>query len=1348
MNKIYTHILLICFASVNINLFAQAEKVLQETNRTELLRLAQKWKKERIEKLKLSGEIVKKQGRELRTEDENGEITELQGVDGHGALIFYTTGNLDAARTTSTDKVWPGGGLGFSLYGSSMTIGEWDAGRVRETHQELTGRVSQIDSALTIANHSTHVAGTMIASGVDTSAKGMAYGANLDAYDWNFDNSEMAIAAASGLLISNHSYGYITGWRYNGSANQWQWWGDTTLSGTEDYRFGFYNSSSQAWDQIARNAPYYLIMKSAGNDRGEQGSGTHYLPLHSAFSTTTRPADGGTAGYDCISTFSGAKNILTIGAVNAIPGGYSGPSSVVMSSFSGWGPTDDGRIKPDLVANGVGVYSCLGTNDSAYVSWSGTSMATPSAAGSLLLLQEHYFNENSSYMKAATLKGLAIHTADEAGSGIGPDYKYGWGLLNIARAAQHISDTTGKKSITELNIINGNDYSFNIIADGLTPIRITLSWTDVAGTPVAASLNPSTSMLVNDLDVRVMRNSDSTIYYPYILNPSSPSSAASSGDNTKDNVEQIYISSPASGSYTVIVTHKGNLSGGSSQDFSLIIDGGEPTAQPLNCLTTIQAPVYWNFDTLTNCSSTSGSSCPLPSWYGWQNDTLDDIDWTVRNGSTPSSNTGPVNDYNTGNNTGKYLYTESSTSGTGFPNKQAILYSPCINLDSMTNSELAFAYHMSGTSMGSMSVEIYNGFGWSQIWSATSDQGASWLTASVDISNYDGDTIIIRFVGTTGNSYRSDMAIDAVQIREYKACPDPANLAVSNITDTTAELFWTSSASYWRIRLDLKDSTTLVSPTTINFNPVIFINLQPGTAYDIYLQDSCGGGDTSNWVGPITFTTDGCNPNPVSISNLGQSTYCAGDSTTLLSSAGASYQWYRYGIPIFGDTSINLIVKSSGIYNVLVTDSNSCSDSSVNPVTITVNSNPVVTIISSSLPAFCFGDSTTLTTISGVSFQWYKDGNLLNGATLPNFLALDSGLYNVVVTDSNNCSDSAYSPLTIQVFPLPIVTITALGDTVFCDGDSVLLSIGQGFTQYQWYWDGVPVIGINNFELNVKNEGNYNVYVTNSNNCSDSAKLGKSIKVNNLPLISISPTDSSICDGDSVIITATPGYSYQWRKNGVPISGAFTSTFIAREAGSYNVVATSASFCSDTAGLGSKIVILDLPVVSLDPQPDLCNTTGSTLLSGGLPFGGAYSGATVSETSGQYFFEPGASGIGTFDITYTFTDSNSCRNSDIEPLLVKNCVGIASISNEYELVFYPNPTEGMLYVSVPVELKGKIDVRVFDLSGQLVYNKSFENYRNTGLVEIDLENQANGSYFVQLQLGDKVWKQKVILGKN
>jgi len=516
----------------------------------------------------------------------NGYVSILAGIDAFGMPLYLSTeNNILAAATIGTTKLWPGGSTGLNLSGSSSNMKDklamWDGGKVRSTHVELTGRVKQTD-ATENSDHATHVAGTMIASGVNPLAKGMSFGLQeLLAYDFSGDNSEM-MAAASNLLISNHSYGFNAGWVYNTDVNpaRWEYWG--SVGSTEDYKFGYYSAGTQLWDSIAYNAPYYLIVKSAGNSRNLNGPdvGQPYWRYNSSnvmASAGNRPADiSSNNSYDILSTNSNAKNILVVGAVNPISTGYTRPQDVVIADFSSWGPTDDGRIKPDVVADGVDLLSSIATSNTAYATFSGTSMSSPSAAGSLLLLQEYYSQlHTGTLMRSATLKGLVIHTADEAGSSPGPDYQFGWGLINMQKAAEVITSNNTKHLIQENILENGtNDAdTIQVIASGDGVIRATISWTDPKATvePEATALNNPTKKLVNDLDLIIKKGA--TIYRPWTLTRSTPSAAATRGDNTLDNVEKVELTDVVPGdSYSIIINHKGTLQRG-SQAYSLIVSG-------------------------------------------------------------------------------------------------------------------------------------------------------------------------------------------------------------------------------------------------------------------------------------------------------------------------------------------------------------------------------------------------------------------------------------------------------------------------------------------------------------------------------------------------------------------------------------------------------------------------------------------------------------------------------------------------------------------------------------------------------------------------------------------------------
>jgi len=553
------------------------QKIVNKTNVGNLRQSADKHFKENKAKREFALQLARKNGWLIRGEV-NGNLMELQCLDKYGYPKYYVTNNANAAKTTSTNFLYNGGGLGLSLDGTNMKIGLWDGANVRVTHQEFnnTGsvRVTNIDN-VTSDSHATHVAGTLIAGGVRPDAKGMAFKASIDSYNWTDDVAEMTNAASNGMLLTNNSYGYACGWFWDGV--DWYWYGNTSVSTSEDYNFGFYDGYAADFDYLAFNAPYFLMVKAVGNDAFIAPASqpvTHKVwnGLGWISSTAVRDINGGTDGYDCINSWGNAKNVLTVGAVDDIPGGYTQPSDVSILSYSSRGPTDDGRIKPDLVANGVNLYSTDVSNNSNvyYSNKSGTSMSAPNVSGSLLLLQQYYKELNNSYMKAATLKALAIHTADECGSAEGPDYNFGWGLLNAASAANVITNKDVSSIILEESLLNGASYSFDVTTTGTSPLVVTIAWTDPKGPEITAQLNNPIKMLVNDLDLKLQK--DASTYYPYVLDRTAPANPATKANNNTDNVEKVYIANPVAGTYTVVVDHKGTITDG-PQSFSLIVTG-------------------------------------------------------------------------------------------------------------------------------------------------------------------------------------------------------------------------------------------------------------------------------------------------------------------------------------------------------------------------------------------------------------------------------------------------------------------------------------------------------------------------------------------------------------------------------------------------------------------------------------------------------------------------------------------------------------------------------------------------------------------------------------------------------
>lgn len=481
----------------------------------------------------------------------NGSFSEIQKIE-NGNPIYYSTNNMDAARSTRTNFLHSGGNLGLNIEGQNMTAYVWDGGLARTTHVEFDvsgqSKIVNGDGSSFVLGHATHVSGTIGAIGVDSNAKGMAPKSNIVSFDWNSDLSEVTNAASNGMLISNHSYGAIA-------------------ESLPDWQFGAYTTDCKNWDNVLFNAPYYTLVCAAGNDGNDNTSNSSPLESNS--------------GFDKLSVLSVAKNTIVVANGNDIYVNSDGNviGSMSLNTSSSQGPTDDYRIKPDITGNGTGVYSPVAYQDEQefegdpipsnpsnndYRSWQGTSMASPNVAGSLLLLQQLYNQENNQFALSATIKGLALHTADDGGI-VGPDAEFGWGYLNTKKAAEMI--LSDNSIVEELTLIENTSYTFDVIADGINPLVASISWTDPAPYVVNyGTTNSSTHYLVNDLDIRIEKNG--TTYFPWKLTSVNTNTKA---DNDADPYEKVEIDS-ASGIYTITISHKGSLRN-NLQNYSLLVSG-------------------------------------------------------------------------------------------------------------------------------------------------------------------------------------------------------------------------------------------------------------------------------------------------------------------------------------------------------------------------------------------------------------------------------------------------------------------------------------------------------------------------------------------------------------------------------------------------------------------------------------------------------------------------------------------------------------------------------------------------------------------------------------------------------
>lgn len=513
-------------------------------------------------------------------------------IDESGTPIYYTNNNADAAKSTRANYLNSGGSLGLNLNGENMVVGVWDGGSVRKTHVEFGNRITLKDNAVFTdgSDHATHVSGTIGAAGLKAQAKGMAPKSKIDTYDWNNDFSEATNAASAGLLLSNHSYG----------------WAAETLP---DWYFGAYTDEAQSWDNILFQAPSYLSVKAAGND----GTNYYYDDNTNTWKIINASPIGGTSNkYDKLTDAATSKNVLVV--ANAEDANIDSEGNLVstyINSSSSQGPTDDLRIKPDIAGNGTELYSpvafipgtatenSLGTpSTNSYDTYTGTSMASPNVTGTLTLVQQHHKNVQNRYMLGAELKGLALHTADDAGA-TGPDVFFGWGLLNGKKMVEAINEK-GKTSLIENKTLNNNaTETLNIASDGITPLTVSISWYDRPGTiQTNGQLNSTVKRLVNNLDLKVISNDDDTVYRPWVLTSRSTNAQA---ENNNDNFERVDLGVVPAGEYTVEISHKGTLTG-NFQKYTLIVTGmkdittsrADTKAQPVSAITHPAVRIYPN----------------------------------------------------------------------------------------------------------------------------------------------------------------------------------------------------------------------------------------------------------------------------------------------------------------------------------------------------------------------------------------------------------------------------------------------------------------------------------------------------------------------------------------------------------------------------------------------------------------------------------------------------------------------------------------------------------------------------------------------------------------------------------
>ena len=463
------------------------------------------------------------------------------------------------------------------------------------------------------------------------------------------------------------------------------------------------------------------------------------------------------------------------------------------------------------------------------------------------------------------------------------------------------------------------------------------------------------------------------------------------------------------------------------------------------------------------------------------------------------------------------------------------------------------------------------------------------ITASGPTIFCDGGSVTLTANAGTGYTYqwkKDNIAISGAINLSYVATLSGAySVAVSSSGVTT-----TSANQAVTVNPNPVAAITPAGPTSFSAGGSVILNSSTGTGYiyqwkkdgvnivgatsSSYVATQAGSyqiktilGSCPNWSAPLEITVLPTTTIIATITTSGSTTFCEGGSVTLNANAGTgyTYQWKKDNIVISGATNLSYTATVSGAYSVAVSSSGVTTTSAEQVVT--VNPNPVATITAGGPTSFAAGDSVILNSSTGTGYiyQWKKDGvNIIVGATSSSYVAKQAGSYQIKTILGSCPNWSAPLEITVLSTTTIIATITTSGSTTFCEGGSVTLNAnaGTGYT-YQWKKDNIAISGAIYSYYIASVSGSYSVTVTSGDISTTSTT--QVITVTPLPVALITQSGPiSIVTGDSVLLNASTGtgYIYQWKKDGVYINGATNSTYVATQAGNYQIKITLGS-CID-----------------------------------------------------------------------------------------------------------------------------------------------------------------------------------------
>lgn len=756
----------------------------------------------------------------------------------------------------------------YNLDGSDVRLFVFDGASVRATHTTFdpgTGSRLTVIDGTSIHDHPTHVAGTAAGDGNNGRAKGVAPAATIFSAGYEQIGGTMLFWDNSGDIeadyaLARNTYAIDLGTNSIGS--------NTASNGYDCEREGDYGVTSNLLDGIVRgdnaliNDPVILTWAN-GNERT---GGYPWGRCGSNYLTTAPPS--------C------AKNPIHVGATNS--------DYDTMTSFSSWGPCDDGRMKPVVSAPGCElgratgesfIYSSLASNDNAWggSGWCGTSMATPAVAGVVTLMIEQWralgYGGAFDRPLPALVKAMLMHTARDLGQD-GPDYIYGYGEVDAKSVIDLIRNGKG------LNVVNPYRWGADQVSNGATDtfvinlpaevaeLKVSLAWDDKAAAAFSAVA------LVNNLDLELVAPDGTTKHLPWVLNPAAPYATATKNVNTRDNQEQVLVTNPAAGTWTIRV--KGTTVPYGPQTYGLVISANHPTYDQAACAEKITNGTFE--------SNTTG--------------------WTLSGGAqrvaAPATGHGSYSLRLGGVNSADHKAYTTISIPAGVPRAELSFFWYMTTEEGDYGHPWDYFYaEVKTTADVTLATVDYRYDGW---------QTGQWMKAeNLDLTPWAGQTVRVYFTGITSTSRITAFFVDDISL---KTCPLPS------------KVWWIGYGISWVVNKNWSNNlapsscssdVVITNPPLGGWNPTVDTNLE---VHDLTIQN---GGQVNMNANTLGICGDLIIENAALFNGSGGTVNFKGSSAQLAGGAGNA-EFYNVSVNNINNVTSdvttaveNLLTLNSGL---------------------------------------------------------------------------------------------------------------------------------------------------------------------------------------------------------------------------------------------------------------------------------------------------------------------------------------------------------------------------------------------------------------------------------------------------